>query len=83
LLGEGLTALPGPHVALFHHGGAVTALQFLEPVGDPQGGEWLLGAVAELVDQLEGVALAGGIEEGGGFIQEQQAGLAGQGPGNR
>ena len=77
LPGKGLAALPGPHVALLHYGGAITALQFLEPVGDPEGGERLLGAVAELVNQLEGVPLAGGIEQGGGFIEEQQAGLAG------
>ena len=40
------------------------------------------GAALELVHQLKGCALALGVEQGGGFIQQQQLGFAGQGAGD-
>ena len=52
-------------------------------MGDPEGGEWMIGVVTELVDSVQHRSLAFGIEQGGGLIQEKQAGIAGQGTSNR
>ena len=58
-------------------------VEFLEAMGDPQGRERGLGTAAESADQHDHLLLAGGIQQSGGFIQEQQLGVGGQGTGDR
>ena len=75
-------AAPGPDAAVLHQGRAVAPVELLEPVGDPQGRDRRLGPVAQGVDQLQHLPLAGFIQQGGGFIEQQQLAPAGQGPGD-
>ena len=74
--------LPAAHGPFLHQGGPVTALQFLQPVGDPQGRKRRLRLVAEAPHQIQHGLLAGWIEQGRGLIEQHQAGAAGQGTGN-
>ena len=77
-----------------HQGGAVAMVQFIEAVGDPEGRDrpWesFLGAArartrwrtAELAHEGEHIPLAAGVQQGGGLIEQQQLGPAGQGAGH-
>ena len=61
----------------------VGSIEFLKAVSDPEGGEWMISVVTEPVNSVQHRPLAVGIKQGGGLIQEKQAGIAGQGASNR
>ena len=71
--------LPGADAAALHQGGPVAPAQLLQSMGDPEGGDRCLLPVAELVNQADDLLLAGFIQERGGFIHQQELGIARQG----
>ena len=72
-MGESRAAAPRADAAPLHQGRPVAPRELLEAMGDPEGGDRILAPMAEAVDQLQHLPLAGGIQQSRRFIHQQQA----------
>jgi hypothetical protein len=53
---------------MVHLRSAVRFIEFLQSVGNPKGGDWSCGVMAERVDRCKDGALALRVKQSGGFV---------------